>query len=170
MKKALTILITAVFMLSLAACGGGNDNENTPTSGENGTAATQDEAPTEEPSPEDRLEELQQRLVDASATQSSHEGRLPANFEMVLAPDLMSIEFSANTIGGLNEINFTHIEAVNTALGFPSSVMRRIEGTAPADGWQEHSITDFTVRWNFTLGQFLGDFYHYITVRWEINL
>lgn len=41
MKKAITILLAATLMLSLAACGGGNDSNNKPISGENDTPTTQ---------------------------------------------------------------------------------------------------------------------------------
>lgn len=43
MKKAITILLAATLMLSLAACGGGNDSNNKPISGDSDTPTTQDD-------------------------------------------------------------------------------------------------------------------------------
>lgn len=43
MKKAITILLAATLMLSMAACGGGNDSNNKPISGENDTPTTQED-------------------------------------------------------------------------------------------------------------------------------
>ena len=134
-KKLLCLIIVALALFSLSACGGNSEPTETPTE-----ITTE---PTTEPTTENPVELAKTKLEEAYHTCCDNGAvSLYAKFGY----DRMSL--SINTKHS-ERYALDAIEEINLYLDLPSSLLEKFYSTRAIDGTQSQNCGTYTVTWNY---------------------